>query len=43
MKRFFVHYPREAKIRYEEVCIVFWCSEKEILGFEVSMDNAVVV
>ena len=43
MKRFFVHYPREAKIRYEEICVIFWCSEKEILGFEVSVDNAMVV
>ena len=43
MKRFFVHYPREAKIRYEEVCIVFWCSEEEVFGFEVSVDNAVIM
>ena len=27
VKCFFVHYPREAKIRYEQVCIVFWCSK----------------
>ena len=27
MKRFFVHYSRQAKICYEQVCIVFWCSK----------------
>lgn len=43
VKRFFVHYPRKAKIRYEEICVVFWCSEEEIFGFEISVDNAVVV
>ena len=43
MKRLFVHYPREAKIRYKEIRIIFWCSEEEIFGFEVSVDNAMVV
>lgn len=27
MKCFFVHYPRQAKIRYEQVCVVFWGSK----------------
>ena len=27
VKRFFIHYPREAEIRYKQICVVFWCSE----------------
>lgn len=40
---FLVHDPRQAKIRNKQVCIVFWGAEQEIFGFEVSMDDAVVV
>ena len=43
MKCFLIHYPRETKIRYEEVCVVFGCSKEEVFGFEISVDNAVVV
>ena len=43
MKRLFIHYPREAKIRYEQIGIIFRCSEEEIFGFEISVDDAVVV
>ena len=43
MKRLFIHYSREAKIRYEEICIIFRCSEEEVFGFEISVDDAVVV
>lgn len=43
VKRLFIHYPRETKIRYEEICIIFWCSEEEIFRFEISVHDAVVV
>lgn len=43
MKCFFVHYSRQAEIGYEQIGVVFWCSKKQIFGFEVAMDDAVVV
>ena len=43
MKGFFVHDPRQAKVGYEEVRIVFGCSEEEVFGLQVAVDNAMVV
>lgn len=40
---FFVHDPREAEVGYEEVGVVFGCSEQEVLRFEVAVDDAVVM
>ena len=43
MKCFFVHYPRKPEIRNQKVCIVFGGSEEEVLGFEIAVDDTMVV
>lgn len=43
MELLLIHDPRQAKIRYQQVCIVFGCSEQQILWLEVSVDNSMVV
>ena len=43
MKRFLVHDPAEAEVGNEEVGVVFWCSEEEVLRLEIPMHDAVVV
>ena len=43
MKLFLVHYSRQAKVCYQEICIVLGSSEEEILRFEVTMYNAMIV
>lgn len=40
---FFVHDSRKAKVSDEEVGIVFWGSEEEVFGFEVTVHYTVVV
>ena len=40
---FLVHDPAQAKVGNEEICVVFGCSEQQVLGFQVAMDDAVVV
>ena len=43
VKSLFVHDSREAKIGDEEVSVVFRGAEEEILGFEITMNDAMVV
>ena len=38
-----VHDSRQAEVGYQEVCVVFWSAEEEVFGFEVAVDDAVVV
>ena len=40
---FLVHYARKTKVGNEKVGVVFGSSEQEIFGFEISVDDAVVV
>ena len=40
---FLVHYSGETEIGNEEVGIVFWGAEEEVLGFEITVHNAMVV
>lgn len=43
VKLLFIHDSRKTKVGNEEVCIVFGSAEKEILGLQVAMYNAVIV
>jgi hypothetical protein len=43
MELLFVHYPGKTKVCYQEICIVFGSPEQEILRFEVTMDDAMIV
>ncbi len=43
MELLLVHDSRKAKVSYQEVCVVFWSAEEEVFGFEVAVDDAVVV
>lgn len=43
VKGLIIHYSRQAKISNQEIGVVFWRAEKEILGFQVTMNYAVVV
>lgn len=38
-----IHNPRQAKVCNQEIRIVFWCAEQQILGLEVTVHNAMVV
>ena len=38
-----VHYARKPKVRDEQICVVFRCAEEQVLGFQVAVDDAVVV
>jgi hypothetical protein len=39
----FVHDARQAKVGDEQVRIVFWRAEEEVLGLQIAVDNAMVV
>lgn len=43
VKGLIVHYSRQSKIGNQEICVVLWRAEKEILGFQVTVNDAVVV
>lgn len=43
VKGLVVHYSRETKIGNQKIGIVLWRAEKEILGFQVPVNDAVVV
>ena len=43
MKGFIVHNSREAEISNKQVSIILRGAEKEVLGFQVAVDDAVVV
>lgn len=43
VKGLIVHYSRQSKISNQEISIVLWRAEKEILGFQVTVNDAVVV
>lgn len=43
VKGLIVHYSRQAKIGNQEISVVLWRAEKEILGFQVTVNDAVVV
>jgi len=43
MKLFLVHYSRQAKVCYQKIGIVFRGSEQQILGFEITVHNAVIM
>ena len=38
-----VHYSGETKVGYQEVGVIFWGAEEEVLRLEVAVDDAVVV
>lgn len=39
----FIHNSRQPKVGNQQIGIVFWCSEQEVLRLQVSMYDAVVV
>lgn len=43
VKGLIVHYSRQAKIGNQEISIVLWRAEKEVLRFQVTVNDAVVV
>lgn len=43
MKLLFVHNARKTKVGNQQIGVIFWRSEEEILGLKVAMDDAVVV
>lgn len=43
MKLFLVHYSRQAKVCYQKIGVVFRGSEQEILRFEITVYNAMIV
>jgi hypothetical protein len=43
VKLFLVHYSRQAKVCYQKIGVVFRGSEQEVLGFEITVHNAMIV
>jgi hypothetical protein len=43
MELLLIHDSTEPKVRNQQVCIIFWCAKKKVLGFQVAMHNAMVV
>lgn len=43
VKGLVVHYSRKTKIGNQEISVVLWCAKKEILGFQVPVNDAMVV
>lgn len=43
MKGLVIHYSRQAKIGNQEIGVVLWRAKKEILGFQIPVNDAVVV
>ncbi len=43
VKLLLIHDSRQPKICYQQICVIFWCSEEKVLWFQVSMYNSVVV
>ena len=40
---FLVHYPRQSKVRNQQVRIILWRAKQEVLWFQVPMDDSMVV
>lgn len=43
VKLFLVHYSRQAKVCYQKIGVVFRSPEQEILRFEITVHNAMIV
>ena len=43
VKLLFIHNSRQSKVGDEKICVVFRSAEKQVLGLEIAMDNAMVV
>jgi hypothetical protein len=43
VKLLFIHNSRQSKISNEQVCVILWCPEQQVLGFQISMHNAVIM
>lgn len=43
MELFLVHYPRQSKVRNQQVRIIFGRAEQEVLRLQISVDNSMVV
>jgi hypothetical protein len=43
MELLFVHYTAKPKIGNQQIGVVLWSSEQEILGLQIAMDNSMVV
>lgn len=43
MKLFLIHDPRQSKVGYQKIRVVFWGSEQEVLRLQISMDDTMVV
>lgn len=43
MKLFFIHNARQSKVSNQQVGIVFWRTEQQVLGLQISVYNSMVV
>ena len=43
MKSLLIHDPAEPEIGNQEVGVIFWCTEEEILRLEITVDDAMIV
>lgn len=43
VKRLFVHYPRKAKVCYQQICVIFRRPEEQVLWFQVAVYYAMIM
>jgi hypothetical protein len=43
MELLFIHNSGETKVGDKQICVVLGCAEEKVLGFEISVDNAMIV
>jgi hypothetical protein len=43
MELLLVHDATQPEICNKQICIVFWCSEEQVLRLKVTVDDAVIV